>query len=293
MKRVFVILAVLVFALGLAAVSHAATTLQGSVPTSITTEGVNGYSQQTGANGDLLTIWNSYHNLSVYGLGPVSAVTGTAGTSEVCVFCHTPHKAVTSRVLWNRNMQAWGLTTPTVDFGPLLENGEPSSTGTNTDKSITLNEDSIRCMTCHDGATSVGAVSWVAAGYQTPPISMTGSGQTGGVITQPGFFFGLATNAFGHDMSGNHPVSIPYSGSSFNGMSSTEGNFVPAASIVAWDAFDFLKGVSGAYHVECTSCHDVHGQQDPANSSTYPAHLGQMVRQGMNGSALCVVCHER
>lgn len=309
MKRTLAILTVLAFVLGASAVVYANTSLEGTVPSTIGTNPgqATGYQSQTGANGDLLTIWNSYHNLSSYATtSPIHATSNT----EVCVFCHTPHQAVTSNVLWNRVESPWGATVTnptgtsdggtsvTVDFGYLLETGTLGAPGPNGTlgsmyNGINLDPESLRCMTCHDGYTAVGQVAWAytANGVGAQTIPMTGGNN--GVINTTGFFFGAggAGTDGSYNMEGNHPVSVPYSGSTYNNMTSQSGNFVTDQTVNA--GYNYLKGVQGQYYIACTSCHDVHAQEDPANSSDLPTHLAQLIRVGTNGSALCVTCHER
>lgn len=314
MKRIFAVLAGLALVLGAAAIVHANTALLGSVPGAVQSEGSNGGYQQSGQPD---TIWNSYHNLSYYmsGVNPMHATSDTE--TEVCAFCHTPHQASTPDLLWNRQQTPWGIsvsyqgsatsgTNVTVDFGALLETGEQGTTtvqnGYSIYNGISLDPESLRCMTCHDGYTSVGQVAgaWQPGGTVTT-LPMTGG--NGGVINAAGYFFGSPYQSGDVNLKGNHPVSVPYpdgtTTETYNGMTANQRDFNTEAAIEAIDSsgaaqpYDYLKGVPGHLYIACTSCHDVHGQQNPANSSDLPPHLGQMIRQGTNGSALCAVCHIR
>lgn len=245
------------------------------------------------------SIVDSFHNLSLTGPGNIkSDSVANGGTTEVCVFCHTPHNSTRARLLWNKSDWA-SYPNQVADFG---DNGDAQTNmGTNWNN-VTLQPDSMRCLTCHDGSTSVGQVAYAytqkngaSINYSIP---MTGSDQTAGKISNSAFLVGAFTNGAGNrDMSKNHPVSIPYGavGNTYNGIVSagataTDNNFVPA-NTVATNAL--LKGSAGAYGVECTSCHDVHGQGNPTASSTLPNHLGQMMNVGMDGSNLCLTCHIR
>ena len=94
-------------------------------------------------------VW-SRHNLSAY--GPVFqsqtelttvlssfTLAPEAGTTQVCVFCHTPHHARTDTApLWNKD----NLATYT-SYGPTLA-------GTSTD----VSGSSLACLSCHDGVTT-------------------------------------------------------------------------------------------------------------------------------------------
>lgn len=289
MKKMLIILAVCALVTGLAAVAFAQ---PANAP---------GYAP-SGA-----TIWSSYHNLSVNGPNAALKANTVAlgGTTEVCVFCHTPHNATTSELLWQKDMTNY--TGVTMDFGQLLEDNEASLNFTN----VGLDKQSGRCLTCHDGTTSVGQVNfaYLTGGATSPAtIAMTGSDQTAGAISNPLFRIGNTRIGTVIQMQGNHPVSIPYPGSIFNGLDASatgvmQGNFITDVNVCAGGTYcgpatatasgDLLKGVAGAYHIECTSCHDTHGQQSATQSSSFPGHLSQMVRVGMDASALCVNCHIR
>ena len=237
------------------------------------------------------SIADSYHNLSVTGPGNLKAAAN--GTQEICVFCHTPHNASNSRLIWNKgDWSSW--PNQSADFGTPDGNTNMGTAVSN----VTLTAPTLRCLSCHDGSTSVGQVNFVynASGAQSNvALPMTGSDQTSGKITNSLFVVGNGTTVGGkRDMSKNHPVSIPYAGSTYNSIVSGGGgivdNFVAAPAVVTASA-DILKGSAAAYGVECTSCHDVHGQGDSTKSSTLPSHLGQMVRVGMDNSNLCLTCH--
>ena len=48
-------------------------------------------------------VGQSKHNLSVTGVGTLTANKSAAGAStEICIFCHTPHSANSEMALWNR-----------------------------------------------------------------------------------------------------------------------------------------------------------------------------------------------
>ena len=96
-------------------------------------------------------VW-SRHNLSSYGW-PLQAVTITSifptppyiavnvATTEICVFCHTPHFGKTDTApLWNRGSSATGY----VAYGTTLAGTAITSVGGS----------SLACLSCHDGVTT-------------------------------------------------------------------------------------------------------------------------------------------
>lgn len=123
------------------------------------------------AHGKLL---DSKHNLSASGPGPYKA----AETEQPCVFCHTPHRAASSRALWNRD--AAPVTYQLYESSTLAARpGQPTGS-------------SRLCLSCHDGLTAMGAL-------RVPP--RTGRPQVGALG---------GAGALGTDLSDDHPVSFVY-----------------------------------------------------------------------------------
>ncbi len=88
-------------------------------------------------------IASSRHNLSTSGW-PIASDKDT-GTTEICVFCHTPHSANTSQgPLWNKSVNA-GDYTPygTTNAGTVV--GAPTGP-------------TLACLSCHDGVTAFDAL---------------------------------------------------------------------------------------------------------------------------------------
>ena len=119
-------------------------------------------------------IANTVHNLSATGPGTVKA----PGVGEICVFCHTPHRASLTRALWNR------------DLPPIAYNLYSSSTLEAALKQPT--GASRLCLSCHDGTTALGAL-------RVPPAR--------GPVTL-GPLTGRA--ALGTDLSDDHPISFVF-----------------------------------------------------------------------------------
>lgn len=217
---------------------------------------------------------------TVHNLGSTSmASVKTDETSQVCVFCHTPHNAVGSgKFLWNRNATAISFAlytaSPTLNF----------------DKGVvTISEVSKMCMSCHDGVTAMNSmanpVPNIAPGFTNtldvyaggPNIGEGDSGTGGGNLTN------------------DHPISFTY-----------------ADSISGGDTTLFASGDGGKTvgglplwegKVECVTCHDPHINYGyPAGNNTLPGDIGYMggdtalkpfLRKSNASSSLCFTCHNK
>lgn len=117
-------------------------------------------------------IATTVHNLTATGPGVMTA----PGAAQLCVFCHTPHRASTTRALWNREL-------PTVTYklygSSTLEATLKQPTGS-----------SRLCLSCHDGTAALGAL-------RVAPV-------TGRVTMGP--LKGRAS--LGTDLSDDHPISF-------------------------------------------------------------------------------------
>ena len=115
---------------------------------------------------------DTVHNLSATGPGTVKA----AGTSEVCVFCHTPHRGSQTRAIWNRDLPP---TTYKLYASSTLEAKLGQPTGA-----------SRLCLSCHDGTTALGALRVPRRTGRPALPPLTGRG------------------VLGTDLSDDHPVSF-------------------------------------------------------------------------------------
>ena len=197
-----------------------------------------------------------------------SAVTGPHNMSDktpggqVCVTCHTPHKAPATRLLWNHVLSAnnfsWSDATTTTGDTPLPANIKSWSGSTK------------NCLSCHDGTVEIGKIYVPSQTFDNSKIS--GDKQ---IATSTG------------DLKGNHPVAVPfpYGGAknTYNGL--TTGDNALASGWVATPSAvkiftDPASPGPNNRGIECASCHDPHGT---ANS--------KYLRESTTGSALCLKCH--
>jgi predicted CXXCH cytochrome family protein len=168
-------------------------------------------------------IADTKHNLTA-GPGGNKFTPSTAGTEEICVFCHTPHGSDTSAAvpLWNRKMageftlDANGAPTTTKTYNTY----DNLKTSTLDGSTMSVGSVSLACLSCHDGQTSMSAVINApgSGGYVPNGAEIPGSwvGATGGLMPS-----GSIAN-IGRDLRNDHPIGIQYAGGKYG--AATGGN---------------------------------------------------------------------
>ncbi|OGW41843.1 MAG: hypothetical protein A2132_05700 [Nitrospirae bacterium RBG_16_43_11] len=253
-------------------------------------------------------IRNTKHNLS--SIGPSDRAVFTQQTTEICIFCHTPHGAVGDEEaaglkapLWNRRLstaryilydQVWSTSFEGFEVNPPKPN---APTGY-----------SRLCLSCHDGTIALGTVvnpPGSGISYQSMDmIYPTGHPPAGGAGTIP-VGAGVATGdtrVIGTNLQNDHPVSFIYDSSL--AMRDEElvdpgpaliapsgvGDTTPLSPMRRYPGGDPGKSDS----VQCTSCHNPHAatypkflrassfNNDPADPN-YPSA----------SKILCLYCHDK
>ena len=200
-------------------------------------------------------VGSTKHNLG--NLSP-AAIKSTA-TSEICIFCHTPHDARPSTPLWNRDdvgttyiPYASQTLAATIAPKPLL--GQPTGS-------------SRLCLSCHDGTVALGSLKNLPGAIEPSAgtLEVTGAGVTAGKLTS------ASVSYIGEDLTDDHPISFDYSDSYPSNTEIKGSPFTPAE--VKLDASDRL---------ECTACHDPHG-------TAFPKFMVASLENG----ELCEACHDK
>jgi len=228
-------------------------------------------------------------------LGPAAAAaqapaTGVRGTkhdfsgfgspaSGLCTFCHTPHRASSTTLLWNHRLSPntfqWDVPSTTA--------GTPFPTF----KGDTYRGPTAKCLSCHDGSVATGDVGWWSGAPATFP---------------PGRISGRDPNnvGLGGNLAGNHPVAMPYpyrqARSTYNGVRTG-----PAIILREWQpdpttlnirlfhddgAGNITAGPAFARTgIECSSCHDPHNRAS-VDDKFLLGYLG-----GTSTEYLCLKCH--
>jgi len=235
------------------------------------------------------------HNLGSTGVVTTPIGNTYDGTTEVCVFCHTPHGADSSAAvpLWNKNLA--------LQTGPYVTYDSLGTSSLDGDIAL-VGSVSIACLSCHDGTQAMDAV-LNAPGSGDTDADYTAGNWTGGNQTL-GRLTGIAN--LGIDLSDDHPIGIQYGGGGLTDSApsgtTTDRDFRPTSTAnlngtqvwwvdTAGGTTDFrekedmqlytrtLAAVVQPF-VECASCHDPHSD---AND--------MFLRIPNTGSAVCLACH--
>lgn len=249
----------------------------------------------------LAGIAETKHNLGSTGTG----VNHTTDTTEICVFCHTPHGFdSTGAPLWNKLLPINTVYTTYASLSSGTMDGIVGKPGAV----------SLACLSCHDGAQAMDNI-----------INAPGSGgydPTGGGADGRGFTWvgnhqinGKLINAggsaamLGTDLSNDHPIGLDYCGGPKNGVIGTckDPDFVIPTAGIGGDMatgpwwVDTADGTNGVRQktdlilyaaksdrttgigpqVECGSCHDPH-----SNNGLFLRRLA-----GNTNSTTCLSCH--
>ena len=245
----------------------------------------------------------------------------SAGTVAVglCTYCHTPHSAVKTALLWNRRSitqtytwdeakTAAGTSYPTLD-------GAATNAGP-----------SVKCLACHDASVAIGDVAWYKGKnnvvYNTFKVGQVPGGTFSGSDSRPAFVIGSGGNIVG-----THPVGIPYpdqAGAIYNGVTTAAvvSGYRPTSAahqVSATTVGGAKSGTPGVHYItnansensyvklynqagstaptagpvagntgiECSSCHDPHNKQTADDWMLRGRAQGSTVADGY----ICVQCH--
>jgi len=284
--------------------------MQRATYAAVLTVGVLGFMK--GADAQVV---DTKHNLSAtapaagsQGATRVNYYTGAGATTQVCVFCHTPHGAASAAApLWQRQVKAanYYQTYGSVNASPTMEADQAN---------VTVGSVSLACLSCHDGTQ---AINTMANAPGSGNNALGGSWATGNNLTNGGLgtasmanLGGGTVGGDGKDLQNDHPIGIKYAGgftyavsngvvtnnafadTAFRATSATVINNVPVwyvekatGNTTGRDKNDiqlYTRSTGGGQYqpyVECASCHDPH-----ANAELF-------MRVPVAGSEICLTCH--
>ncbi len=227
---------------------------------------------------------NGLHNLSASGVDPYFG--GAPGSSlyatdedAICVFCHTPHSGSLTGPLWNRSdpTSAWSHYNSATMSSLIV------------DPSRAPNDESMLCLSCHDGSISVNHLLNTPNDRTTAIKTTFGNdfnteiiGLAGAATARIGSTFAGAADT--GDLSDDHPISFSYSQVEQSGDyqgGAKDGQLHDTASAVS----NGVRFFTANNNLECSSCHDPH--VDYLNNPEF----GPFLIMSNSGSALCLACH--
>jgi predicted CXXCH cytochrome family protein len=161
------------------------------------------------------SVLNTAHNL-----GTTNTAGGAvfSGTTEICIFCHTPHGGDQSVAapIWNRAVSTTGVYTRFSAMNRITFDADEAPIG-----SV-----SIACLSCHDGTQARDAVI-NAPGSNSTPMSGT---WMDGTNTATSFLSTLTASDngvtgdmiyLGTDLRNDHPISMQYGGGGITATTTT------------------------------------------------------------------------
>lgn len=163
---------------------------------------------------------------------------------QICIFCHTPHNARISEVLWNRreptrvfgHYSSSSLVIDDPDVRSLSQYGEP-------------NGSSRLCLSCHDGETALGAIYNDKSAFGTNPIQFPAAYSKISML----------------NLSSHHPVSFVYDEAvllKIQTKKPTDDYKLPAQPSPV--KLDHLR------RMQCTTCHDPHQDWSDRSDGIFP-----------------------
>lgn len=221
---------------------------------------------------------------------------GTLG-GQVCIYCHTPHSAGQTRLLWNK------ASNGNVNFR-LYTSSPTLSSVTRTASSLDSNSPSLLCLSCHDGKTAMNVLHAGAQGSlataATPPLSDYPVGSRLVYGTTPKYMqsngYDIITGeplpggpmlggSSGDDLTNDHPIGFSYTAA----QSEKTASSLHSITDVGTKSGNTIRFFGSTKKVECSSCHDPHIEN---NQFVNPKQVPFLVMDN-DGSKLCLACHNK
>ena len=171
----------------------------------------------------MASVSNTAHNLSVTGDG--AHMSGANGTTEICIFCHTPHggNQNVNAPIWNRAVSSTSVYTRFSSLGRITFDANEAPIG----------GVSIACLSCHDGtqardsvingpgsgpngnfAGAIGGTQNVAGNWYDG-TNLSTAYLSGFAASDNGTFSGDLIY-LGTDLRNDHPISMQYGGGGYS-----------------------------------------------------------------------------
>lgn len=235
-------------------------------------------------------------------------------TSQICIFCHTPHNATTSgeagyNPLWNHKMDTASEFIP-YEGMDMNDPGYGDGTAETTFNGLVgfgagydvVKGPSRLCMSCHDGNSAIDAYTQNGPGsYYPPQEGNSGSPIIAGELSKlagparpASFYFGTATK----DLRNDHPIGFDYNDveKGLNGITedpNIRDAAVPIVGAVIPATHTSIPKIESILYkgntLTCASCHDVHNTNGTVVAGG--SFAKPFLRVNNEGSNLCLMCH--
>lgn len=227
-----------------------------------------------GELGDNAGVNYNPHNLSSNSTTPVGETDiKSTNSTEICVFCHTPHGASPKSTLWRRPDPANMGSFPTFDQTRVRDGSDvlgiaeativlSSKYGINDANNEYPNGASKLCLSCHDGVTALGVT------VRGVDLEVSGT-----VMPVGNSRINLATS---------HPISFYYTSAIVTAI-----NNLPKSATYTMPTTVPLDGDS---RVQCTICHEPH-MDTKDGAYTLPFWRGATGNVTADYNAICNDCH--
>ncbi len=250
----------------------------------------------------------------------IRSAAGPNGTTEVCVFCHTPHGASQEGVkirapIWNRNLSPAHYQMYDQVWSKSFE-AKPNDPGRPTGYSRL-------CLSCHDGTIALGSVvnKGGSGGLNSTPYEMeyptgqTPAGPPGSMPIGEGVN-AQATRVLGRDLRNDHPISMRFD----TELLSKDAEFVnpgppirrPFTQSTPTPIAPLRRATGNSTDVfdsvQCTSCHNPHQVDFPkflranrlqsmtfatTQGEKHPGSPGTEAPPKGGGAIICLFCHDK
>ena len=212
------------------------------------------------------------HNLAYWA---TSNTTRSVDESRICIFCHIPHAADTDQVvpLWSHENTSATYTAYSTKYA-----GPSQPTGI-----------SKKCLSCHDGTVSVGAL------LNFTIIDMVGNVDALGRLTGSanlGTDMTTLITPFG-SYSESHPHAISFN---YSTVATNYNNNEPGTEFqVPISAFNKSTMLDGDGKMQCHSCHDPHDDKADSVLGARAATNDPLWRKAVDctgdNASVCGACH--
>ena len=205
------------------------------------------------------------------------------GTTQVCVYCHHPHRGVdstntiaTGTLLWNMKP---GVTTFS-SFATYASASMNATTSKFSDFGSASGNQlySLYCLACHDGDTSCNALVRQPKDGVAGTLSQIGTDILGHQAD--------IVNSSGNDLTNDHPVNFNYTTDNDGGIKAYSGTGSSAVVIgnITMTTYPLYGGT-----MQCATCHDVHNGTESAKDNGIQFMRGTTAI--ITGSTICRDCH--